>query len=475
MLLLGFALLLLRARGMSLWIDEDFTVRNAGQPTLAAVVGAVEATERRPPLSFILFHIWFALFPGLEWAWRWLPAAWTVLAIAASVPLAERVRRGSGVVAATLLALSPFLLLYGPMLRAYSLTLLLGLLLTLVVLRERPRSYAALAVVGVWTDYVIWPLVAAHALWRLWPGAAREGKRHWWAAFMVVGASALPLLGAVLEQSGRDMIASDMATSPLGVLLKLGYPAYAYLLGETLFPWSPLAWPGMLGGAVALLGLWRPTRAVSLLVLSALLPLLGIVALLTLVATDLPFVNVPSRAIVAAPLVLAGLAAGLTRLPRRAALPALALLLVASTASVANLFMGEGYINPIYAVPAREIAMRIEEEAAPGAVVIADSDTLLSRYLVEPRPLATDDRAALEAIRAAPAEVWLLTFGRDRTRVLDPDAEVRQVLEAAGWRLVEQHQYVLQDPFYRRLKTRLFGREAYEAKATLERWQAEEK
>jgi hypothetical protein len=189
----------------------------------------------------------------------------------------------------------------------------------------------------------------------------------------------------------------------------------------------------------------------------------------------LPFVNVPSRAIVAAPLVLVGLAAGLTRPPRRAALPALALLMVGSAASVANLFTGESYINPIYAVPAREIAMRIEEEAAPGAVVIADSDTLLSRYLVEPRPLATDDPAALDAIRADAAEVWLLTFGRDRTRVLDPDAEVRQALEAEGWRQVEQHQYVLQDPFYRRLKTRLFGREAYEAKATLERWQQEEK
>lgn len=476
MVALAFALLLLRIGGMSLWIDEEFTLRNVGQSTLSAVIQAVAETERRPPLSFLLFHGWFRLFPVSEWAWRWLPAAWTTLAVAASIALAGRVRRGSGVVAAPLLALSPFLLLYGPMLRAYSLTLLLGLLLTLALLRERARSYAALAIVGLWTDYVIWPLLAAHALWRLWPGRAGNptGRRAWWAAFGLAGASALPLLRAALDQSGRDLIASDLATSPLGVLLKLLYPAYAYLMGETLFPWSPLAWLGLAGGALALVGLRRPTRPTLLLLLSIVVPVVGIVALLTLVATDLPFVNVPSRASVAAPLVLVGLAVGLTRLPRRVAAFAFVALLAANVASLANLFTDDAYINPIYAVPAREIAAHIEAAALPGAVVIADTDTVLHRYLTEPPPYTTDDPTALDALRAAPSEVWLLTFGRDRTRSLEPDAPVRQTLEAMGWQPIETHQYVLQDPLYRRLKTRLFGRDAYAAKATLQRWRTNE-
>nr|MBA3530817.1 hypothetical protein [Ardenticatenales bacterium] len=275
---------------------------------------------------------------------------------------------------------------------------------------------------------------------------------------------------AAADQSGRDLTASDLATSPVGIALKLAYPWYAYLLGETLFPWSPWAWAGLVAVAGALWALRRPSRPLLLLVASAVGPLLAIVALLTLVATDLPFVNVASRAIVAAPLVLLLVAIGLTRLTMPLRAVAAATFLLAATVSMVNLYRGESYINPIYAVPAREIAALVDSEAAPGALVVADIDTLLHRYLLTRSVLATDDPAAVERLRTDAPEVWLLTFGRDRTRVLAPDRALREALETNGWRQVATWSFVEQDATYRRLKSRLFGREAYAAKATLEHW-----
>ncbi|MBA3532448.1 MAG: hypothetical protein H0T73_11045, partial [Ardenticatenales bacterium] len=90
LLLLGvlFGLLMARMGSMSLWIDEDFTLRNAGQPTLAAVMTQSAMTERRPPLSFWLFHLWGRLVGPQEWGWRWLSSAWLLLAVAAAARLA---------------------------------------------------------------------------------------------------------------------------------------------------------------------------------------------------------------------------------------------------------------------------------------------------------------------------------------------------------------------------------------------------
>ncbi|HBY93726.1 MAG TPA: hypothetical protein DEP84_07110, partial [Chloroflexi bacterium] len=67
-LLLAALLHLARADRMSLWIDEIFTLRNAGQPSVAAIVAAAAATERRPPLSFLVFHLWLGRFPNVEFA-----------------------------------------------------------------------------------------------------------------------------------------------------------------------------------------------------------------------------------------------------------------------------------------------------------------------------------------------------------------------------------------------------------------------
>lgn len=464
-----------RIGGMSLWVDELFTLRNAGQPSPAAVIATTALTERRPPLSFLVFHAWMTFFPNVEFAWRWLPAAFAVLAVAAAVPLAERVQPGSGPLAALLLAVSPFLLLYGPMLRAYSLTLLLGLLMTLLVLRRRPVAYALMAIAGIWTDYVLWPLAAAHALWQLlWQrGTMRAAEqRAWWIAFVAIAMTALPVVATALDQRRQVLAAADLAGTPLGIALTLIYTPYAYFLGETLFPWTPWAWLGLAGAASALVGLRGLTRpAFPLVILSAALPVLAIILLLTLIATDLPFVNVPSRAIVAAPVVAILLAAGLRRLPPRLGRLALGAVLVANTVALVNLYTDQRYINPIYAVPTREVAATILTRAMPGALVLAEEDTVLPFYLAR-RPGGPPVLApgAVEALPGAPPEIWLFSFGRDRTRVLEGEPRARAWLVANGYALVAAADYAPTDPTYAALKSRLLGREGYAAKATLEQW-----
>jgi hypothetical protein len=59
--------------------------------------------------------------------------------------------------------------------------------------------------------------------------------------------------------------------------------------------------------------------------------------------------------------------------------------------------------------------------------------------------------------------VWLLTFGRDRSRESDHTAELEALL-APRYQFVTERDYAPVDAIYRALKTKLLGRDAYGSK-----------
>jgi mannosyltransferase len=112
-----------------------------------------------------------------------------------------------------LLALSPFWLLYGRMIRAYSLTMALALLLTwllLQALRRGGRWWLIYAVAGaalLYTDYSGLAVVAAHGLYLL-VTLRRQGWRRiggWFVAAAVMGLAFTPWLAVVATQVARDV------------------------------------------------------------------------------------------------------------------------------------------------------------------------------------------------------------------------------------------------------------------------------
>ena len=111
----------------SLWIDEAHSVEFAGLPTAWLVVLNSAVRDAYPPLYFLLLHAWMKL--GSSEAW--LRTLSLVLHLS-SVPFAYLVGRRlvsgrAGVMAAALLAISPFHLAFAREIRMYSMVEFLSL------------------------------------------------------------------------------------------------------------------------------------------------------------------------------------------------------------------------------------------------------------------------------------------------------------------------------------------------------------
>jgi uncharacterized membrane protein len=508
-LLVAAGLLFASVPGRSLWIDELYTVREVVEPSIPVLVEQVIQAERRPPLYFLTLHVWSGLLGSGETAQR----AFSIACLLLSLPLVYLLGRRLGNEAVArwslvLTAASPFLTLYGPMVRAYSLTLLFGCLSTLAFLRwrERPTAtswlgYVVVALALIYTDYVGLALVLAQGLASLLtpqppspsPVANGRGGRgcrgmgmRWLAAFGLLALAYLPWVGVIVAQAGRPVLPADFAQSLSGYVLKLAYPFYSFSLGETIFPWQPAA---VLGGlAVALLAFmalafWREKPASAwTLVICLGVPLAFTIFLFSTFATDITFLNVASRTALAAPYFYIFLAGGLARPPRPdRACPelvegplktcqvwAVALLAIAWVVSLANLYTSRQYHNPIYAVPMRQIVQQVVADSRPGDVVVADPDSIFDHYLAQTSsalPLLSSVEAdTLPGLQAAPPlRLWLVTLGRDRTRAMEPNTLLAWLAE--NYRLAESRGYVPQDPLYQRFKQLLLHRPDYDYKA----------
>jgi hypothetical protein len=286
---------------------------------------------------------------------------------------------------------------------------------------------------------------------------------------------------AIVMQVERGQIGADLSGGLLGYGVKLGYPFYSFGLGETLFPWTWLA----LAGLLLVLALWvlgaifwlKRAEGLTLALLLSL-PLGFTILILSSVATDITFLNVPSRTFFALPYYMLILAGGWWQVRS----PHIRLLLLIALAVVwghglINLHTGREYHNPIYAVPTREVVAWIRAEARPGDVVLSDPDTGFDYYYERgPQPVpglsTSDTKAALAYLEERhPSRVWLLTFGRDRTRESEPVDLMRWLAER--YRVGMEQGYVEQDPTYRRVKERLLHRPAYQYKLVVRRYEGQ--
>jgi hypothetical protein len=203
------------------------------------------------------------------------------------------------------------------------------------------------------------------------------------------------------------------------------------------------------------------------------LPLLFTATLLSVVATDITFLNAASRTPGAAPAYLLAAAAGFVALRQRR-LRAVALTCIAGglLVSALNYFAGVQYLNPIYVLPTRAVAAELAAAARPGDLILAERDTLLGHYY-ERRPGAAtyqdvDPAANLAWIEQHhPATIWLVTFGRDSTEGAFGTPELLAQLQTR-YQAGAVHGYGPVEPTYQALKQRLTGRPAYAQKLIIQ-------
>ena len=490
-LLLAWLLGTWRLAGQSMWIDEWFTHLNISK-SWAEFLPSVLATERRPPLHFALLKVWSLLAGHEELALRLYSVGMVVLAVALIFALARQLLHPqAAAVAALLLAVSPFWLLYGRMIRAYSQTMMLALaatLLLVIALRGRRAWWAAYvlaAVALIYTDYSGLPILAAHGVYVIARWIGTRPRRWtplgpWLVAMVAVGLLYVPWLPAIMTATDRSVRITDLAGGPLGFTVKLVMPLYTWGVGETIYPWHPLgAAAALTMGLLALLGLWKVWRAEHatawLLGAWLALPLLFTATLLALVATDITFLNAASRTPGAAPAYILAAAGGLVAVRRRwLQIAAAACLLGGIAAALINYFAGVQFLNPIYALPTRALAAELSAQAQPGDLILGERDTLIGYYYSQHPGAATyqdvDPQTNLAWIEQhEPTHIWLVTFGRDSTEGVFGTPELEAQLRA-GYTLGASSGYGPVDPLYQAIKQRLTGRLSYADKLTIQQY-----
>ena len=528
---MSVALLSYRINTLSIWVDEEVVLRIARAPSLVDVVEENIRGHRRPPLYQLALHLWMRLAGESDIAGRGFSVLFGLGCVGLIFILGREFSRMHcetdpaqpsdltlvSLLPAYLLTISPFFILYARIIRYYTFVMFLGLLSSLFYLRllreyeacgsrkingEQPAvhrqwlwtvGYLLCSLMLLYADYLAIALLAAQTLWLalkwrhykpMWP--------RWLVTQAVLLIAYLPWVPVQFRQATAELLHADLAQSIVGSMLSLGYPIYSFSVGETMFPWELPAIVGVLicaflvaqglvlakrrsSDATRGAFLTRNARIFSLICLG--LSLFVTSTVLSFIAPDITFLSSATRIAFAAPFFYLLAAGGLAELPSRLRGLLLIALTLVGAYGLGNYYTGRNFHNPIYTVPLRQVVEDVVLDLQPEDIVISEDDTMFG-YYYERRALAAPhfgdpvDRGEWEqAVAHDASRVWLVTLGRDLSRLVHPTGEIIRQLESEDYHLVESRGYVPQDRLYRRLKARILGRPAYEYKVVVRLYQ----
>jgi mannosyltransferase len=214
--------LVLRAvlMGQSLLGDELFTFEVATRDGLRDVLAGVRSDlEVTPPLHFVA--AWASAKVGDPRLWLRIPS---LIAGTAAIPLVyalgrSALGRGPALLAAALMALSPFAIFYSVEARAYGLlmALLTGSTLALLGAVRGDRLwlvvYGVLACAALYTHYTAAFVLAAQGIWALW--THREMIRELLVVHAAVAAAFAPWIPFLLEDARSGTQRFNQVLAPL--------------------------------------------------------------------------------------------------------------------------------------------------------------------------------------------------------------------------------------------------------------------
>jgi uncharacterized membrane protein len=192
----------------SLWTDElitlDFVTRWSGLDLLVSLPQA----QPHLPVYYLVLDAWIAVAGTSETALRFPSAIFGIAAVVAIYAVGTRLLDSEvGLLAALLLAVSPFHVRFSQEVRMYSLLVLLTLVSVYFFLgiRDEPSrrhvtGFALSTAVLIYTHVFAVFVVAAEGIYvayRLYTGRS-DRLRSWAVAFAPVGLAALPMVAAIL-------------------------------------------------------------------------------------------------------------------------------------------------------------------------------------------------------------------------------------------------------------------------------------
>jgi mannosyltransferase len=211
----------------SFWLDELVTVRLLRRG-FTGMLGEIPTSEATPYVYYVAGWVWTHVFGFGEVGVRSLSA----LAGTATIPVAYAagaalVSRRTGLIAAALVAVNPFLVWYSQEARAYALFAFFAALSLMFFARRSPWPWAAASALAIATHYFAIFLIVPMAVWRRWfvPAVVPAA----------VLAAQIPLLRDQ-RHSGQSVAESALHSRVAGIPkdLVVGYSFPAELAGSLL-------------------------------------------------------------------------------------------------------------------------------------------------------------------------------------------------------------------------------------------------
>jgi mannosyltransferase len=400
----------------SYFVDEVESVAVALHP-FSGLLHALTTSEISPPGYFVFLHEWLGRV-GSSPAWvARLPSALCGVALVGAIYWLASVlceRRAIALAAATLTALSPFVLEYAQLAQEYAFVMLAVTVAVAATLHAQTAESrrglwlaagAAAAILALWLHYTAGLVVVALCVWV----ATRDAfPRRWRSAFVgscaIAGVILLPLLVKQHQTfGGRPGVAASAGVTTTTVERIFATPLDGRV--DALRVLGVLVTVGALLIAVASRsGIVRERRLLA--ALAAGIPL----ALLVLSAFG-AHLMLTRYAAVAAPFMIVAIAAAVVAARPRAlgALIAAGALLVSGAGLLASHRTQGFYVN------ARGVARYIHAHERPGDVVLASSDPgsslPLLYYGLRPDWLGTTTATAVVSQRRH--RLWVVELGWD--------------------------------------------------------------
>ena len=218
----------------SYWHDEAITAGRVLHSGLGSTLHVVRTSESTPPLYYVLAWLWSKLFGTGEVGLRSLSALSGTLTVLVAYALGRRlVSVRAGLAAASLVAVSPWLVWYSQEARAYSLFILLSGLSMLAFLRalddpsrERLALWWFVTSLALATHYFAVFIFAIEAAWLI---GARRATRA--VAIAIAGSAAvgLALLPLALDQASTS---HSRWISRIGLFHRVLEVPRKFLIGE---------------------------------------------------------------------------------------------------------------------------------------------------------------------------------------------------------------------------------------------------
>jgi mannosyltransferase len=431
----GLGLRFFRLGSQSYWLDEAISLSIARANLSTILTNAIQSSH--PPLYYLVLKAWLALGVGVSEAAARLPSALLSTAAIPAVYMMARTlfpqKRRLGLLAAGLVAVAPFVIVYAQEARMYALQLLLVPLMLSAFFRAwregDPRwwaIYAVTATLGAYTQYFTFLAVGGLHLVALLD-RPRWGMR-WRGLLLSDLAVALlfaPQVAVFFGQTGIALASDWMAADPIYLIqalhtLILSYSLPTWGVAVGFFVTLSLA---VLGTYQMILALRRSgesaaRQALWLVLLTFWPPLLLIAVTIVVRPFYMPYrsltVVIPSYVIL--------LAYGLSGARRRSPLP----ILYGILAVLIVLSLGAYYFDLRFAKPPyRDAAALIAERAEPEDIELHTSDGSYLPFLYYEQPvpvyLLTGDPDARK-----PEPVYALMGGQTlgREEVLAQDRRI---------------------------------------------------